>query len=69
MHDTYDEVSLLKSMNNMLLKDIERLKAEEAKADMKRLSYLFKKFPLMFPIILDTYFEILFQKYFGSFFT
>ena len=67
MHDTYDEVSLLKNMHSMMLKDVERLKAEEAKVDMKRLSYLFKKFPLMFPIILDAYFDAMVLDYLGPF--
>lgn len=67
MHDTYDEVSLLKDMHNMLLKDVERLKAEEAKVDMKKLSYLFKKFPFMFPIILDAYLDAMVLDYLGPF--
>lgn len=67
MHDTYDEVSLLKDMHNMLLKDIEVLKEEEPKVDMKRLTYFFKKMPLMFPTILDAYFDAMVLDYLGPF--
>ncbi len=67
MHDTYDEVSLLKNMHNMLLKDVERLKVEEAKVDMKKLTYFFKKMPLQFPMILDAYFDAIVLDYLGPF--
>lgn len=67
MHDTYDEASILKNMHNMLLKDVERLKAEEAKVDMKRLTYFFKKMPLQFPMILDAYFDAIVLDYLGPF--
>ena len=67
MHDTYDEVSFLKNMHNMLLKDVESLKEEEPKVDMKRLTYFFKKFPLMFPTILDAYLDAMVLDYLGPF--
>ena len=67
MHDTYDEVSLLKKMHNMLLRDIESLKEEEPKVDTKRLTYFFKKMPLQFPIILDAYFDAMVLDYLGPF--
>lgn len=67
MHDTYDEVHLLKNMHNMLLKDIEILKEEKPKVDMKRLTYFFKKMPLQFPTILDAYLDAMFQDYLGPF--
>lgn len=68
MHDTYDEVSLLKKMHNMLLRDIESLKEEEEpKVDMKRLAYFFKKMPLQFPTILDAYFDAIVLDYLGPF--
>ena len=49
----------------MLLKDIEVLKEEEPKVDMKRLTYFFKKMPLQFPTILDAYLDAMVLDYLG----
>ena len=67
MHDTYDEVSLLKDMHSMLLKDIEVLKEEEPKVDMKRLTYFFKKMPLQLPTILDACLDAIVLAYLRPF--
>ena len=67
MHDTYDEVSLLKEMHGMLLKDIESLKEEEPKVNVKWLAFIYKKMPLQFPTILDAYFDAMVLDYLGPF--
>ena len=67
MDDTYDEVSLLKAMHNMVLRDIEQLKEEEPKIDMKRLEYFFKKMPLQFPTILDACLDAMVLDYLEPF--
>lgn len=68
MDDTYDEVSLLKDMHNMVLRDTESLKEEEEpKIDMKRLAYFFKKMPLQFPTILDAYLDAMVLDYLEPF--
>ena len=52
-----DETKILLDMHKLLLKDIERMKEHEPKVNMKWLKFMFKKMPLLFPIILNSYFN------------
>lgn len=61
------ETQILSDFHKMLLKDVERLKAEEPTVNVKWLTYFFKKMPLQFPTILDAYLDAMVLDYLGPF--
>lgn len=62
-----EETQVLLDMHKLMLKDIERLKEQEPKVNLKWLKFMFKRMPLHFLVILDTYFDAMFFEYMKMF--
>ena len=62
-----NETQILSDFHNMLLKEIEALKSREPNLNVKRLSFLARRFPFHFPYILDACFNVLIDNAFGQF--
>ena len=57
---------LLKQMNMMLAREVQKMQENEPAVNLKWLSFLFKHMPMQFTAILDACFETVLERSLGA---